>query len=199
MEEKELEKAAKEYFESLNIDHYLFGPTAVIKILSGFGAKLLAGTNVNPTGLPEWIVDLTEAPRSRIPVKVISDSEQTVSSAGKEVNNLTTQKEIDLKIAGQKLFGFIENIMNHSGDALSDSQIDWANKVMHETDEILSDNEEATFAKSPPASTEISDEEIEAYIEKSLPGWKSDGEWTGKAYSMRNIAKWVRKQLTGKP
>jgi hypothetical protein len=55
----------------------------------------------------------------------------------------------------------------------------------------------ASQFKHAPAIVVPTDEEIEAYIEKSLPGWKSDGEWTGKAYSMRNMANWMRSKLTG--
>lgn len=48
------------------------------------------------------------------------------------------------------------------------------------------------------APPKVSDEEIEAHIEFLYPGWKSDGEWTGKASSARAIAKWMRDKLTGK-
>lgn len=59
------------------------------------------------------------------------------------------QQNVTLREGGQKLFGFIENIMNHTGDQMSDFYIEWADKVMHETDELFVD-EQALNRKEVP-------------------------------------------------
>ncbi|SMC45948.1 hypothetical protein [Pedobacter africanus] len=58
------------------------------------------------------------------------------------------QQEIDLKIAGQKLHGCLQNINSHV--ELPDYYNDWIRNVLNETDEILSDDEGGNTERTKP-------------------------------------------------
>ena len=70
--------------------------------------------------------------------KQLISMQQEVLALRKE-NERLKQHAIDLKEAGQTLFGLVENMDSHAD--LSDYYYDWIRDVKHKTGEILADEE----------------------------------------------------------